>query len=80
MAAQTSERRPTLPPSSRAAGSSRLLRVTLEGGTDIEITPEPSPEERAAIVAALEQLQAEEIRGPGAWWEAGLRESVEDDP
>ncbi len=55
--------------------SSRLFRVTPERGTDIEITPEPSPEERAAIVAALEQLAAEEARGPGAWWEAGLRES-----
>jgi hypothetical protein len=43
---------------------------------DVEITPEPSPEERAAIVAALEALQAEEERGLGAWWEAGQRESV----
>jgi hypothetical protein len=53
--------------------------VTLGRGTRIEITPEPTPEERAAIVAALEQLRAEEERGPGAWWEAGLRESVEDE-
>jgi hypothetical protein len=49
-------------------------------GVELEITPEPTPEERAAIVAALEQLQAEEEHGPGAWWEAGLRESVEDEP
>ena len=43
---------------------------------DVEITPDPSPEEFAAIVAALEQLQAEDERGPGAWWEAGLRDSI----
>ena len=46
---------------------------------DAEITPEPTPEERAAILAALERLRAEEERGPGAWWEAGLRESVEEE-
>lgn len=53
--------------------------MTLERGTEIEITPEPSPEERAAIAAALEQLEADEAGRPGAWWEAGLRESVEDE-
>ena len=46
---------------------------------NVEITPEPTPEERAAIVAALEQLAAAEACRPGAWWEAGLRESVEED-
>jgi hypothetical protein len=46
---------------------------------NVEITPEPTPEERAAILAALAVLQAEEERGPGAWWDAGLRENVEDD-
>jgi hypothetical protein len=50
--------------------------VTLERGTRIEITPEPTPEERAAILAALDRIRAEDERGPGAWWEAGLRESV----
>ena len=45
----------------------------------VEITPEPTPEERAAILAALEELRAEEERGPSRWWEAGLRESVEDE-
>jgi hypothetical protein len=43
----------------------------------MEVSPEPTPEERAAILAALERLLAEEERGPGRWWEAGLRESVE---
>lgn len=45
-----------------------------------DITPEPTPEERAAILAALEQVQAEEERGPGHWWQAGLRENLEDEP
>jgi hypothetical protein len=53
--------------------------VSLERGTDIEITPEPTPEERAAILSALEQLRIEDEHGPGRWWEAGLRESVEDE-
>jgi len=53
--------------------SFRLLPV------ELEITPEPTPEERAAILAALDAMEAEERRGPGAWWEAGLRENVEDD-
>jgi hypothetical protein len=47
---------------------------------NLEITPEPTPEERAAIEAALEQWQAESRRGRGRWWEAGLRESVETEP
>jgi hypothetical protein len=50
--------------------------VTLERGAHIEITPEPTPEERTAILAALDRIRAEDERGPGAWWEAGLRESV----
>jgi hypothetical protein len=51
--------------------------VTLERGSQIEITPDPTPEERAAIRAALEQLEDDD--DPGAWWRAGLRENVEDD-
>lgn len=46
----------------------------------VEIRPEPSEEERAAIVATLERLLAEEgardERAP-EWWAVGLRESVE---
>jgi hypothetical protein len=45
----------------------------------LDIAPEPTPEERAAIVAALQQLRAQERGGIGAWWQAGLRENVEDD-
>jgi hypothetical protein len=44
-----------------------------------EISPEPSPAERAAIVAALERLLAERDDPPSArWWEAGLREGLEE--
>jgi hypothetical protein len=53
--------------------------VTLERGTRFEIDPEPTPEERAAIEAAVAQVQAERERAPGAWWEAGVRENVADD-
>ena len=45
----------------------------------LEIRPEPSPEERAALLAALQRLLAEEEPGPPAWWLAGVRESVEGD-
>ena len=44
----------------------------------VEITPEPTPEERDALLAALERVLGEERNGPGAWWEAGVREAVED--
>jgi hypothetical protein len=53
--------------------------VTLEGGTRFEIDPEPTPEERAAIVAAVARVQAERERAPGRWWEAGVRENISDD-
>jgi len=46
-----------------------------------EIRPEPSPEERAAILAALERLLAD-YSGPrayrSAWREAGIRENLDD--
>jgi hypothetical protein len=43
----------------------------------VEIRPEPTREEREAILRAL----AEPARDgqPSAWWEAGVREAVEDD-
>jgi hypothetical protein len=43
----------------------------------LEITPEPTPEERAALEQAVEHALREESDGPGAWWEAGVREAVE---
>jgi hypothetical protein len=45
----------------------------------IDIRPEPSSEEEAAIVIALERLDAEQKGAPDRWWAAGVRESVEDE-
>jgi hypothetical protein len=51
---------------------------------ELEITPEPEPDEREAIAVALEQLLGDEFSAPGAapyrsaWRLAGLRENVED--
>jgi hypothetical protein len=43
---------------------------------DVEITPEPTPEERAAVLAALAASN-----GAGGqvseWWDAGVREATE---
>jgi hypothetical protein len=48
----------------------------------VEISPEPSDEERAAIVATVERLIAEESerdeRAP-EWWASGVRESLDGD-
>jgi hypothetical protein len=46
-----------------------------------EIRPEPSPEERSAILTALERLVADDPR-PAAyrssWRDAGVRENLDD--
>ena len=46
----------------------------------VEIWPEPSPSERAAILIALEQMlgttRCDEVPRPFAWGLAGLRESL----
>ena len=47
-----------------------------------EITPEPSSEERAAILAALQDLNADESAPPAyrsLWRRDGIRENVEDE-
>jgi hypothetical protein len=47
-----------------------------------EITPEPSPEERAAILAALQDQSADEGAPPAyrsLWRRDGIRENVEDE-
>jgi hypothetical protein len=45
---------------------------------ELEITPDPSPEEKAAIVAALSKLRADRTEPPGPWWQAGIREAIDD--
>jgi hypothetical protein len=46
---------------------------------DVDITPEPTPEERAAILAALALVRARDGGDPGAWWRTGLRENLDDE-
>jgi hypothetical protein len=48
-------------------------------GVELDITPEPTPEERAAIGAAVVSLLAREAPSPSAWWRAGVTECVEGD-
>jgi hypothetical protein len=43
----------------------------------VEIKPEPTLEERAAILRALAQLNGHEQ--PSEWWRAGVRESLGED-
>lgn len=49
---------------------------------ELEISPAPSETERAAIIAALEEVEAETgaHTARGAWWQAGVRENLDDDP
>jgi hypothetical protein len=47
----------------------------------IEITPEPTPEEREAILRALATLNgAADHGGSSAWWRAGILEAVDEEP
>jgi hypothetical protein len=43
----------------------------------LEITPQPAPQEREALLRALVGGNAETDRG-SRWWEAGIREAVEE--
>jgi hypothetical protein len=43
----------------------------------VEISPEPTPEEREALLQALAALDGERNSG-SAWWEAGLRDAAAD--
>ncbi len=49
-----------------------------DGGSELEIVPEPSAEERAAVEAALRALAARREGDSSPWWEAGVREGVGD--
>lgn len=43
---------------------------------DLEIEPEPTPEEREAVERALAGLHPEAADARGAWWREGVRENV----
>jgi len=43
----------------------------------VEISPEPSPQEREALLAALARERA--MTRTSAWWEAGILDAVEDE-
>ncbi len=47
---------------------------------DAEIRPEPTEEERQAILAALAQELPAEPDPRGAWWRLGLEESLSREP
>jgi len=48
---------------------------------NLEIDPEPTPDERTALAAALRRLVGEPDPGqPGAWWREGVREALEQGP
>ena len=46
---------------------------------ELEITPEPSPEERAAIEAAVAALVDGSGEARSAWWGAGLPDASDED-
>ena len=49
---------------------------------EAQISPEPTPEERAAILTALDRLLAGDARPAAyrsAWREAGIRENLDED-
>jgi hypothetical protein len=45
----------------------------------LEIIPEPSAEERAAIELALATLSRDQFAVRSAWWSAGVVDSPDDD-
>jgi hypothetical protein len=45
-----------------------------------EFTPEPTSEEREALERALEDLGGGDQDPRGAWWRAGLRDSLGSEP
>ena len=38
---------------------------------ELEITPEPTPDERAAIEAAVAEVRARDVVTVSPWWQAG---------
>jgi hypothetical protein len=51
----------------------------MTGRPELEITPEPSPDERAAIEAAVAEVLNGESETRGAWWRAGVLDAADDD-
>jgi hypothetical protein len=49
-------------------------------GVSVEIRPTPAAEEREAILRALAALDGRKHGGSSAWWAAGVREAIEEDP
>ena len=45
----------------------------------LEITPEPAPEEREALERALARLLAEPAPERSAWWHEGIHENLDDE-
>jgi hypothetical protein len=47
---------------------------------ELEITPDPTAEERAAIEAAMAKLLYGDQKdaAPGAWWQAGILEATDE--
>jgi hypothetical protein len=43
---------------------------------ETDIDPEPSPEERDALLEALREVAAETPNPYSAWWRRGVREAV----
>ena len=46
----------------------------------VRISPEPTPEEREALLRVLADLDHGHADGASPWWQAGIREAVEDEP
>jgi hypothetical protein len=46
----------------------------------VRITPEPTPEEREALLRALADIDHSNGDGVSRWWQAGIREALEDEP
>jgi len=47
---------------------------------EVRIDPEPSPEERKAILAALSRLLDRPAESDSAWWREGVLENVSEEP
>lgn len=46
---------------------------------DLEVTPDPSPDERAALERALAESVGKAADPRSAWWREGLREDMDED-